>query len=378
MKVQTMRLSTSIVAAALTAIVSMPAALAQTESTTGAAFALTNRAADNEVIAFDRAADGSLTQTGKYSTQGNGIGVDFDTQGGLRLSNNHRFLYAVNPGSDTLSVFAVEGSHLTFLQQIDAGDEPLSITMHGNLLYVLDGSVAGNGITGFVVASNGTLTPIPDSFRALSSPIAVPGQVLFSPDGLQLIVTGKVSQVFDVFAIGSDGRPSAEPVADPSAGLRPFAAAFKNDGTLLVVASGLPLMKNSNVSSYHIDTAGAATVLSGDVKDQQTDGCWIVITGNQRYAYTANFASNTISSFRIGRDDTVTLKQAVAGMTGKDSEPVDLGLSNDSHYLYSLLRGTGGIAAFAIDREGELEQLGIFGVGGGLPVNNGASGLAAY
>lgn len=330
MKRTATRLSTSIAIAALAATASLPAAYAQPNSTTGAAFALTNRAADNEVIAFDRAADGRLTQTGRYSTQGNGIGVDFDTQGGLRLSANHRFLYAVNPGSDSVTVFAVDGSRLSFLQQIDAGDQPLSITMNGNLLYVLDGSVAGNGITGFTVGSNGMLTAIPDSFRALSSPIAVPGQVLFSPHGQQLIVTGKVSQVIDVFAVGSDGKPSAEPVPDPSAGLRPFAAAFKNDGALLIVASGLPVMNNSNVSSYQLDSTGAVSVVSADVKDQQTDGCWIIITSNQRYAYTANFASGTISSFRIGRDDSVTLKQAVAASTGTDSQPVDLALSSDN------------------------------------------------
>ncbi|MBA3386544.1 MAG: beta-propeller fold lactonase family protein, partial [Chthoniobacterales bacterium] len=152
-------------------------------STGGAVFALTNRAKNNEVVAFRRAADGTLTQTGRYSTGGSGIGVDFDTQGGLTLHNNHRFLYACNPGSDNVSVFAVDGSRLTMLQRVYAGDQPLSITFSGNLAYVLDGSVAGNGITGFTVGNDGRLTPIPDSFRALSSPIAVPGEVQFSPDG---------------------------------------------------------------------------------------------------------------------------------------------------------------------------------------------------
>jgi hypothetical protein len=33
------------------------------------------------------------------------------------------------------------------------------------------------------VASDGTLTRLPHSFRLLSSPIAVPGEIKFSPDG---------------------------------------------------------------------------------------------------------------------------------------------------------------------------------------------------
>ncbi len=124
-------------------------ALAETGE--GAVFAMTNRARNNQVVAFTRAADGTLTEVGAVSTRGNGIGVDFDTQGGLTLSADHRFLYACNPGSDDVTVFAVNGARLTRIQNAPAGDQPLSITFSGNLAYVLDGSVAGNGVTGFTL-----------------------------------------------------------------------------------------------------------------------------------------------------------------------------------------------------------------------------------
>ncbi len=41
-------------------------------------------------------------------------------------------------------------------------------------------------------------------------------------------------------------------------------------------------------------------------------------------------------------------------------------------------RGTAGFAGFRVEGNGSLTALGIFGVGGGLPVADGASGLAAY
>jgi 6-phosphogluconolactonase (cycloisomerase 2 family) len=221
----------------------------------GAVFALTNKPEGNEVIAFDRALNGALTQTGRYATGGYGIGSDFDTQGGLVLSDDHHFLYACNPGSDSLTVFGVNGSQLTFLQKVAAGDEPLSITMSGKLLYVLDGSVAATQITGFTVAGSGTLTPLPGSTKALSSPIAVPGEVLFSPDGRLLAVTHKVPGRFgptlDTFQIDSDGLPG-DPVPNQSFGMRPFAEAFRKDGRLVVVESGLPTVNNSGVSSYEV------------------------------------------------------------------------------------------------------------------------------
>lgn len=346
--------------------------------TPGAVFAMTNRAGNNEVVAFSRAVNGTLTQTGRYSTRGNGIGVDFDTQGGLTLSRDRRFLYACNPGSDNVTVFAVNGSTLTFLQKVDAGDQPLSITLSGNFAYVLDGSVAGNGITGFTVGANGTLTPIPNSFKKLSSPIAVPGDVKFSPDGKFIVVTHKVGSAIDVFRVGANGLVS-DPTPYPSFGPRPFALAFQDTGRLFVVESGLPTMMNTAVSSYNVNSSsGALSVITGSAKNGQTDGCWIVITNDQKYAYTANFVDGTISSYLLGATGTATLIQAVAGFPGGMSQPTDLALSADSRYLYDLLRGTGGVAGYRVEANGSLTPLGIFGVGGGLPVADGASGLAAY
>ncbi len=346
--------------------------------TPGAVFAMTNRAGNNEVIAFSRAVDGTLTQAGRYPTRGNGIGVDFDTQGGLMLSTDHRYLYACSPGSDNITVFGVDGATLTFLQKVYAGDQPLSLTIFGNLLYVLDGSVAGNQITGFTIAGDGTLTPLPNSTKMLSSPIAVPGVVRFSPDGKVLVVTHKVGSNIDVFKVGADGLPS-DPVQNPSFGPRPFAAAFRNDGKLFVVESGLPTMNNSGVSSYNVnESSGALSVISGSAKYGQTDGCWIVITNDQQYAFTANFVTDSISSFKLLPDGSVAVINGVAASPGTKSQPTDLSFSANSHYLYNLLRGTGGIAAFRVETNASLTPLGIFGVGGGLPVADGASGLASY
>lgn len=293
-------------------------AYAQTNAP-GAVFAMTNRAGNNEVIAFSRAADGTLKEAGRYSTRGNGVGVDFDTQGGLRLSSDNRYLYACSPGSDSITVFAVNGTVLTFLQKIYAGDQPLSLTIFGNLLYVLDGSVAGNQITGFTIAGDGTLAPLPNSTKMLSSPIAVPGEVRFSPDGKVLIVTHKVGSHIDVFRIGAGGLPG-DPVQNASFGERPFAVTFCNDGRLAVIESGLPVMNNSGVSTYSVNSAaGLISAITGSAKNGQTDGCWIVITNDQQYAYTANFASDSISSYRMGADGTASLINGVAASTGAKS-----------------------------------------------------------
>lgn len=350
----------------------------------GAAFAMTNRSTGNEIITYRRAADGALTRVGRVATRGTGIGTDLDTQGGLRLSWHHRFLYAANAGSDNISVFSVKGTHLTFLQKVHAGDEPTSLTIRRNLLYVLDSSVAGNGIRGFKVASDGILTRLPHSERLLSSPIAVPGQVQFSPDGRLLVVTQKTTNVLlppknaiDVFRVARNGLATALPSREASHGLRPFSLAFRNNSELVVTESFNAAEGKSAVSSYQVSPKGSLDVISGSVPNRQTDTCWIVITKDDRYAYVANFGSGTISSYRFNSTGNMRLLDGKAASLGLTSQPVDLSLASKSRYLYLLLRGTGGVASFKIQADGDLSALGGV-VTGGLPVADGASGLAVY
>ncbi len=350
----------------------------------GAVFAMTNATEGNEIVTYARASDGTLTRLNNVEkTRGLGQGVDTDTQGPLRLSEDNRFLYAVNPGSDNISVFAVNGTRLRFLQIIPAGDQPLSLTIHGNLLYSLDGSVAGNGIRGFRIAADGTLTELPDSFRMLSSPIAVPGDIEFSPDGRTILVTHKTTNVLltpqnaiDAFSIDAHGYASAMPIRNASFGLRPFSLAFRNDGKLVVVESFNAAPNVSAASSYQYNADGTITVISGSIPNGQTDVCWVLITNDGRYVYTANFGSGTISSYSLSPAGTLTLLNGAAAFLGAMSQPVDIDLSADGRYLYQLLRGTGAVAAFRIEADGSLTSLGL--VTGGLPVADGASGLAAY
>lgn len=357
--------------------------LSQGDAREGAAFAMTNETQDNRIITYKRAANGALTRVGSVSTRGHGIGTDLDTQGGLVLSSDHRFLYAVNAGSDDVTVFSVDGTQLTFLQKAYAGDQPNSLTIHEDVLYVLNGSVAGNGIRGFRVAADGTLKALPGSFRLLSSPIAVPGQVEFSPDGRTLLVTQKTTNVLlsprnaiDAFRVNSDGFASATPRRNHSFGLRPFSLAFRDDGKLVVVESFNAAPFKSAVSSYRLSSKAGLSPISGSVRNGQTDTCWVVITEDGRYVYTANFGNGTISSYSFSSTGKVRLIDGKAAFLGALSQPVDLALSADSRYLYLLLRGTGGVAAFAIEEDGSLESMGI--VTGGLPVADGASGLAAF
>jgi 6-phosphogluconolactonase (cycloisomerase 2 family) len=157
--------------------------------------------------------------------------------------------------------------------------------------------------------------------------------------------------------------------------------AFRSNSELLVVESFNAAPDASAVSTYRVASNGNFDVISGSIPNQQTDACWVVITEDGRYAFIANFGSGTISSYRFNSTGAVTLLDGDAAFLGIDSQPVDLALSADSRYLYLLLRGTGGVASFEIGAGGALTPLGVVTGGlplAGLPVADGASGLAVY
>lgn len=69
---------------------------------------MTNSVDKNVVIAFKRAADGTLREGSQFATGGRGSGGNTDpleSQGSLTLSQDHSLLFAVNAGSGEVSVF---------------------------------------------------------------------------------------------------------------------------------------------------------------------------------------------------------------------------------------------------------------------------------
>src|SRR4051794_34329217 len=156
------------VAAAAFAVSATTAAAAGNGSNhpVGAGYTLSNSAAGNAVIAFDRFADGTLVADGVYPTGGLGTGAGLGSQGALATAGHE--LYAVNAGSDTITSFRIRPSGL----EVDAtvpsgGDMPISVTVHDDTLFVLNAGGSGN-ITGFDV-SHHQLSPIAGSTRALGN-----------------------------------------------------------------------------------------------------------------------------------------------------------------------------------------------------------------
>ena len=108
-------------------------------------FVQTDNTAGNQVVAYDRAPSGTLSLAGTYNTGGlggelSGSVVDhLASQGSLTYDQQDNLLYAVNAGSNTVSVFSVQGDRLTLRQVVNSGGAfPVSVAVHGNVVSVLN------------------------------------------------------------------------------------------------------------------------------------------------------------------------------------------------------------------------------------------------
>jgi 6-phosphogluconolactonase (cycloisomerase 2 family) len=336
--------------------------------TPGAVYVLSNQQAGNAVLVFDRAADGTLTPAGSYATGGAGTSGGLGSQGAVTLDPAGRFLYAVNAGSDTVSSFLVGHDGLSLVDVVDSGGTtPTSVTVHGDLVYVLNAGGAG-GISGFTT-NHGDLTPIAGSTRPLSSAAAGPGQVSFTPDGGELLVTEKATQLIDVFPVAADGTTGPATVVS-SAGVTPFGFGFDNKSHVIVSEAFGGAPNGSAVSSYSLDGVDLG-VVSASVPTTETAACWIAVTGNGKFAYAGNAGTASVTGYRVAPDGSLSILDA-DGKTGSAAAGItDLAMSVDSHFLYART-GNGTVTAWAIAADGSLSDVGAFA---GLPA--GAAGIAA-
>jgi 6-phosphogluconolactonase (cycloisomerase 2 family) len=352
-------------------------------------YVLTN-AANNGVAVFNRAADGTLTAAGTVPTGGRGAGVLLDSQGALVLSEDSRRLFAVNAGSDNVSVFDVQDSGGLRLAGTfpSGGDRPVSLTTRGGLLYVLNGGSAGN-IAGFTVGSDGALSPLANSTRPLSTDqtepcprpgdtgvcsAAGPAQVQFSPDGNVLVVTERLTNRINTYTVGSNGAASA-PRTQATPGETPFGFDFGQNGHLVVSEAFMDRPGEGAASSFRVTNDGSLSVATATIRSAQTAACWAAVPDNGRFAYVSNPIAGTITGYAIsGANGTLSLLDPSGSAVATGGDPRDMAFSRDQRFLYALNNRTGAVqvSGFRANADGSLTPIG----GAGTPLA-GAVGIAA-
>jgi 6-phosphogluconolactonase (cycloisomerase 2 family) len=346
-----MQRSTGTAALAL-GLVLFSASLAVAAGSPGAVYTITNAPSGNAVVAYDRAGNGTLSPGGVFATGGAGSGASLNSQGAVIVSDDQRFLFAVNAGSNSISSFRVVHDGLELVDIVPSGGLlPTSLTYRTGLLYVLNAGTP-NSIAGFNVDRRGRLTPLFGSTRALSAPTTNPGQIGFSDDGSVLIVSERLTNLLDVYQLDDDGMPLFQ-MALPSAGPTPYGFAVDKRNTLFVSEAGA----GGGASSYRITYPAGLDPVSSMVVTGQRAACWAVVTKNGKFGYVINAGTGNISGFAIGHDGSATLLNADGITATTGGNPTDAALSNDSRYLYVRVSALGMIAVFRVESDGSLTRL---------------------
>lgn len=329
-----------------------------------------NEASANSIVAYKIMRDGSLHHAGNTISGGAGTGKILGSQGALVLDKDHEWLFAVNAGSNSVSSFKVHGDgslELAYTESTD-GLTPVSVTVHGKLLYVLNRG--SDNIHGFRVAGNGKLIHIKGSTQALSSTGVDAPQISFSPDGEFVIVTEKATNIIGTFKVKSNGLVSSG-LFTPSVGPTPFGFEFSRSRFMIVSnAAGGGAMAGS-ATSYVIGSNGVPKDINGAVPNFESAPCWFAVTKYGRFAYTTNTASNNISSYYIAPWGALYLVQKEAATTGM--APLDIVVAANNYFVYELNGKSSTIGGYHRKFFGGLE---LIGNTANVPAS--ATGLATY
>ncbi len=373
------------VVAAVAATAAVPAsasAAAQASPVVGHVYVNDNTAGTNTIGAFDRHADGTLTpEAGSpFAAGGAGTGAGLASQGALQISPDGRFLIAADAGSNQISVLRIrpDGSLGLVSHGVvsSGGVLPVSVAIHGDLVYVANSGNGGSNYTGFRLGPNGRLQPVAGSAVALPDG-SQPGDVLFSGDGAKLAGTRVGTSQIDSFTVGRNGRLAAAPGSPfPAQGLGPFGSEFRpTNPDQLFVSNAHNGAGSGTVSAFSDAADGTLSPIgSSPFADLQTAPCWVEISHDGRFLFAVNTGSGTISRYSIAPGGALTLLGSTpVGATGGVGA-VDARLSPDGRTLFVDESRIGAVGVFAVTG-GDLAELATSPVS--LPAGATPAGIVA-
>jgi 6-phosphogluconolactonase len=334
-------------------------ASASASSVAGHVYVNDNTTGTNTIAGFARHADGSLTPLpgSPFPAGGAGTGAPLGSQGALQESANGRYILAVDAGSNQISVLRIKRDGALELVDVvsSGGATPVSIAVHGRLVYAANGGKAATNYTGFRLGPHGRLHPIADSTVSIPD-ASSPGDVLFNSAGTNLVGTRVGTSLIDSFAVGRDGRLTAAP-GSPFAAQAPgpFGSEFSPANPAdLYVSNAHGGTNAGSVSAFSVSDNGTlGSIGASPFADQQTAPCWVEITHDGRFLFTVNTASLSISRYVINGDGSLRLLGSTPFRHA--AKPFDARLSPDGGTLFAE-DGSGLISAFAV-HGGDLTEL---------------------
>jgi 6-phosphogluconolactonase (cycloisomerase 2 family) len=320
-------------------------------------YVITNPNGPNSIAAYSRDPDtGDLTFLGAYLTGGRGTGRSIDSQRPLVADATVTHIYAVNAGSNDISVMNVmqDGSLAMAGAPVPSGGiAPASLAVRTELLYVANkgDSTTPANYSGFRIDTGGGLTPI--SRRVELNVADNPTQVLFSPDERLLIGIRFGTGVLDCFRVRPSGKLRLLSTLGNQRG--PFAAVFRPtvDSELILSDARLP-----GAASYSVPGDGQISPISAANNSPERGACWIAIQRDGSRAWVANTGTSSLSLYDINADGTLVLVGSHSTATFGRA-PFEIALDAAGTFLYELNTAAGSQSIHAMQVTGGSADAGL-------------------
>ncbi|KAI0124086.1 hypothetical protein BJ170DRAFT_638125 [Xylariales sp. AK1849] len=315
----------------------------------------------NSVVAIPIASNGKISgcTTGSSTATGgsgaNGMLATNETsapdalfsQSALTIAGNN--LFAVNAGSNTVTMFAIDAKDPTKLTMVGQpaaipGDFPTTVAASKSNQQVCvgcTGAQAGVSCASFSAQGIGAM----DSLRAFDlgqttppvGPTNTVSQVFFSDDGSMLLSTVKGDP-----AVNKTGFLAAFPVTAGSVGQQ--GVQTSPDGTAVLFGSTtIPGSSDLFVTDASfggavlgVDGTGAATLKGKGVVDGQMATCWSVISPATNTAFVTDVGTNRL--VEMSMTDASVMGQIDLSANG---DPGLIDLKAAGNFIYALSPGNG-------------------------------------
>jgi hypothetical protein len=333
--------------------------------TTNYVYVETNLNPANSIRAFQRGASGQLREipgspfaTGGAGSGYNGVAVGpDDSDQEIVAAPDRSLLFAINAGSDSISVFRIAGdgslAPVTGSPFPSGGNDPVSLDIAGNVLFVANKSGDPNrpttilpNYTALIIGEGGNLRVADEKTNDTSQPFDSTISVASGSSVNQVHAVTGTDIVFGTDFLGNliehfrsdwiGGLHQLPPLALPTSLFTDTVTPRIPQGiwthpTLPYLYVGVPLV--NKLAIYRYNSAGNLTFIRA-VPNQGSTICWLRTNRGGTRLYSTETASNSVGVYdTTDPENPVEIQELYLSGLGNAFQ---LSLSPDGSYLYVL------------------------------------------
>ena len=221
------------------------------------------------------------------------------------------------------------------------GLSPIGIALHPSKKFLYTVNSGNNSVSLFNIASDGTLTVSGSPTPAGSNPL----DALVDPSGKYLLVSNTLSDNISVYSMDSGTGALTEISGSPFyANLGPTKMAMTSSGSFLYVTNPLGYVTAFSFS------AGVLAQVAGSPFTADRGASALAVDATGKFLYTANTTANNVSGFSIGSSGALTKLQGSPYTSVAGTQPSAIAIDPANTIVYVTTPGTSfSIWAFSIN-----------------------------